>query len=133
MRGVIMPDGCKHSYLIRRLQCPECHHIHHELPDFIVPYKRYCASVIEAAIEGNINWLPCYDGTIQSFKNWFARFSARILLMFKLNTHDNGVQVIVSPLQKIKALSGLTAGWLMWAVVKVANGSDWIESTRLLC
>jgi len=49
-RGLIDRDGVKINLIIRRLYCPKCERIHHELPDCIVPYKRHCAETIEEIV-----------------------------------------------------------------------------------
>jgi len=54
LRAIINGAGNKTSYYIRRLRCHKCNRLHHELPDFIVPYKRHCAQTIEAVITGEI-------------------------------------------------------------------------------
>ncbi|WP_335338494.1 DUF6431 domain-containing protein [Paenibacillus naphthalenovorans] len=35
---------------LRRLRCTGCCKIHHELPDFLVPYKRYESTCIEEVV-----------------------------------------------------------------------------------
>ncbi|WP_302848190.1 DUF6431 domain-containing protein [Paenibacillus naphthalenovorans] len=35
---------------LRRLHCTGCCKIHHELPDFLVPYKRYESTCIEEVV-----------------------------------------------------------------------------------
>lgn len=49
-RKAIDSNGVKQIYIIRRLHCGHCKHIHHELPDFLVPFKRHCAETIEKII-----------------------------------------------------------------------------------
>ena len=39
--------------IIRRLCCDNCKRVHHELPDILVPYKRYGSESIEAVITGD--------------------------------------------------------------------------------
>ncbi|WP_243463014.1 DUF6431 domain-containing protein [Mesobacillus boroniphilus] len=39
--------GQSKTYNIRRMQCTNCGTIHHELPDLLIPYKRYEAECIE--------------------------------------------------------------------------------------
>ena len=43
-------DGSTATLIIRRLRCRKCGRIHHELPDSIVPYKRYDADAIETKL-----------------------------------------------------------------------------------
>ncbi|WP_445349419.1 DUF6431 domain-containing protein [Desulforudis sp. DRI-14] len=40
-RSCIDSLGDKIVLIIRRLGCVACHRIHHELPDMLVPYKRF--------------------------------------------------------------------------------------------
>nr|WP_281243565.1 DUF6431 domain-containing protein [Evansella caseinilytica] len=42
-------SGGTKTYNIRRLRCEHCRRIHHELPDCLVPYKRYESECIETA------------------------------------------------------------------------------------
>ena len=52
-RKVKMPDSQeKHCLVIRRLRCQNanCWTIHHELPDILVPFKRYGRETIEKII-----------------------------------------------------------------------------------
>jgi len=45
-------DGEQQTYVIRRLRCKKCGHVHHELPDLLIPYKRHCAETFERALAG---------------------------------------------------------------------------------
>jgi len=58
--------------VIRRLYCEKCKCIHHELPDCIVPYKRYSAEVIENIIESPTEPAPCPSGTVRRILSWWA-------------------------------------------------------------
>ena len=49
-RKVIGRDGQWQTFVIRRLRCKGCGHIHHELPDFLIPYKRHCTETIEEVV-----------------------------------------------------------------------------------
>ncbi|MEW5785724.1 MAG: DUF6431 domain-containing protein, partial [Bacillota bacterium] len=40
-RTFINEAGEREILIIRRLRCKNCKRVHHELPDIIVPYKRY--------------------------------------------------------------------------------------------
>jgi len=53
IRKVKMPDSQeKRRLVIRRLRCqnPSCRTIHHELPDIVVPFKRYGRETVEKII-----------------------------------------------------------------------------------
>ena len=70
-RTALLADGQKMSLHIRRLRCPCCQRIHHELPDFLVPYKRFIAVCIEKAIQKKANGICCENSTIYRWLKWF--------------------------------------------------------------
>ncbi len=67
-------NGVKSYLLIRRLRCENasCNHIHHELPDIIVPYKRYGAEVIDKIINGDSKELQCSEETVKRILWWWG-------------------------------------------------------------
>jgi hypothetical protein len=72
-RKVIAEDGGKVQVLIiRRLRCRECRSVHHELPDTVIPYKRYGAQIIENILEGRTSAVICEESTIRRIKAWWA-------------------------------------------------------------
>jgi len=77
-RTVKHMDGSQKYLIVRRLYCISCRVIHHELPDTIVPYKRYVSDVIEAVIDGQIDAVPCETSTIDLWQEWFKRAKAHI-------------------------------------------------------
>ena len=70
-RRVILDDGSEITCLLERLRCKYCGKIHHVLPDFIVPYKRYSRQVIEKIISGDTSELACEDSTIRRIRQWY--------------------------------------------------------------
>jgi len=56
---------------IRRLHCEDCNKYHHELPDCIVPYKRYCADIIENIAVGQAQNIPCSENTVRRIRGWW--------------------------------------------------------------
>ncbi|MDR2903216.1 MAG: DUF6431 domain-containing protein, partial [Clostridiales bacterium] len=62
-RGVIMPDGVRRVFLVRRYSCRDCNKSHRELPDFMTPYKCHCTETIENIITGSGGAAPCEDNT----------------------------------------------------------------------
>ena len=70
-RKLINSEGNIEKLKIRRLRCPGCKRIHHELPDCIVPYKRHCAKTIEDIINNKTAGAPCENGTIGRVKGWW--------------------------------------------------------------
>ena len=47
--------------LLRRLRCTQCEKLHTELPDFLVPYKRYSRKSIEDVLSGSRTGAPDDD------------------------------------------------------------------------
>jgi hypothetical protein len=56
--------------VIRRLYCEKCKRIHHELPDCLVPYKRYGAIPIEKIVTGQGENV-CGDNTTRRIRAWW--------------------------------------------------------------
>lgn len=71
-RGFIDSKGRRVILVIRRLRCQNCHVIHHELPEIIVPYKRHCAKTIEKIVTGKSGGVPCETRTIHRIRAWWA-------------------------------------------------------------
>lgn len=44
----------KQIVIIRRMKCLKCKSVHRELPDYIMPYKHYEASIVKGVKEGSI-------------------------------------------------------------------------------
>lgn len=132
-RAVIGTDGIKRVYLIWRLQCPCCHKIHHELPDFMIPFKLYTAATIEAAIEGRTDNIPCGDSTIYGFRQWFLNIAeCFIVALLQIQRTADLSNRPISSLLKIKLITGCASGWLKKAVCLLVYNNQWIQ-TRLLC
>jgi hypothetical protein len=71
-RVMIASSGEKIELQIRRLKCPKCERIHHELPDCLVPYKRHCAEIIEEIIDARTPNIPCEKLTIHRILQWWS-------------------------------------------------------------
>lgn len=67
--------------VIRRLRCknPRCRRIHVELPDFLVPYKRYQVGVIAAVLGGTARIAPLEESTRQRWRVWYGRLRNHLL------------------------------------------------------
>ena len=71
LRALVDAAGSKMKLIIRRLYCPNCKRLHHELPDCIVPFKRHCAETIEEIISGKSEGVPCDYRTIWRIAAWW--------------------------------------------------------------
>lgn len=127
-RCALQGNGEAIILIIRRLRCRNCHRIHHELPDMLVPYKRYAEPVIEAIIDGTTTEICCENSSIFRIKKWFTETSEYIAgclsaiaarLDLETNLRDGPAN------QRIKNLVGKTAGWLARAVRTMVNTNNW--------
>ncbi len=67
------PEGTRHVLIIRRLRCPHCRRIHHELPDCLVPFKRYDAEALESfATQGPTAAVAADTSTLVHWQAWLA-------------------------------------------------------------
>ena len=71
-RIVINTAGDKEKLIIRRLRCRTCHKIHHELPDYVIPYKRHCSETVESIINGGAEDICCDFVTEHRIRSWWA-------------------------------------------------------------
>jgi len=74
-------DGDWKTLVIRRLRCSNarCRRIHAELPDFLVPYKRYKVGSIEAVLTGIAQIIPTEESTRQRWKKWYRQLRDHFL------------------------------------------------------
>jgi hypothetical protein len=118
-RKVIGPEGEKIVLEIRRLRCSGCKKIHHELPDFLVPYKRHCSETIEEIITGEGETTNCEERTIRRIKIWWAALLMYFMGVLGSLTEKTGVEF--SEPKKLREV-----------VRAVANAHLWIH-TRSVC
>lgn len=74
-------NGDRQALVIRRLRCQNkrCRRIHAELPDFLVPYKRYQVGVIAAVLGGTARIAPLEESTRQRWRAWYDRLRDHLL------------------------------------------------------
>lgn len=93
------------------MKCQSCLKIHHELPDLIVPYKRYCAEIIVKTISDSSDGIDTFPGetsTLIRLRVWFkllreyiSRVREHYLLLFKIDLYSinlntsGGLKIIV--------------------------------------
>ncbi len=135
-RKYIKITGEQVTLILRRLKCQPCKRIHHELPDILVPYKRYSSESIEEALNGGKNMTVAADeSTIYRWKQWFRDISGYFLgclISITICYIDNSVEEKsvspVSPLHRIWHYVGNAPRWLSRIVRPVANANLWVQT-----
>jgi hypothetical protein len=134
-RKYISDTGEKIALIIRRLRCKRCDRVHHELPDILVPYKRYCRESIEATITGNVPLTVAADeSTILRWRSWFrglANYFLGCLASIAIRNNNTAAELIQlppSPLQRIWCYVGDAPGWLARVVRPIANFNLWVHT-----
>lgn len=125
-------DGKTMYLIIRRLRCSNCHKIHHELPDLLVPYKRYVSAAIEVIIDDNAAEICCENSSISRIKSWFADISQHMSGCLSAIAVRLGLKIRPgngsSAYQRIKHMVGETSGWLAKAVRTIVNTNNWVHT-----
>ncbi|WP_437236236.1 DUF6431 domain-containing protein [Dehalococcoides sp. HCBD] len=122
--------------IIRRLRCKNCNRIHHELPDCLVPYKRYAAADIEQVLaEVQPVELDADDATLYRLKKWFHSLAPYLLgclrsisLWLDGNTVKEPSVLSQSVHQRIGHYVGYEPGWLARIVRPVVNANLWVHT-----
>ncbi len=126
-------SGEKKALIIRRLKCPGCGRIHHELPDIIVPYKRYSSETVEHIVSlTDENDYPCELSTAKRLKIWFyllrEYFKNALISLAFLYGYDKELgkemELLISGLN---SSSGVT-GWLKKLVRYIVNTGRWLHT-----
>lgn len=130
-RKALSSKGEKLAVVIRRLKCTKCNRIHHELPDILVPYKRYLSECIEAIIEGEEDGICCENSSIYRIREWFGGMIGYIAGSLGAIAAKLGIEIEVkekSAFQRIKAYVGKEKGWLARAVRTIVNTNNWVHT-----
>jgi hypothetical protein len=126
----------KTKLIIRRMYCERCERIHHELPDILVPYKRYDADSIEQVVSesGPID-IVVDDSTIFRWRRWFSGWSSyaqgclqSITIRFHLPVDEDSSDHLQTVLHPIGRFVGHEVGWLSRAVRSIANLNFWVQT-----
>lgn len=143
IRSLKNKTGVKSKYNIRVLKCKNknCPATYHrELPDIIIPYKRYDTESIEEAIShGNAEIsVAADDSTIRRWRKWFERNAVNIIMSLIsvpvvfgnnlcsiANSSSLEIQDIQNPIETIKKTVVRTAKWLNETVRILVNSSKW--------
>ena len=105
------------ALIIRRLKCKGCGRVHHELPDILVPYKRYSSESIEAVITGDLELTVAADeSTISRWRAWFISLVSYL------------AGALISIAARIWCHVGDGPGWLARVVRPVVNTNLWLQT-----
>lgn len=135
-RGYIKETGERVVLVIRRLECKACGCIHHELPDILIPFKRYGSECLEAVVhEKACHSVPADESTIYRWKQWFlaiAGYLAGALLSIGIRYGLQSVEEVSdlpqSSLQRIWHYVGDAPRWLARVVRPVVNANYWVQT-----
>lgn len=126
-------NGDQKALVIRRLRCCnlQCRRIHAELPDFLVPYKRYAVDVITAVLTGTAFVAPTEETTRQRWQVWYFQIRDHLLgvaTSVRRNLQEIARTLLASPSTKsfeVPPLSGLSLAELVRLTV---NSGNWITT-----
>lgn len=131
-------SGEKRVYDIRRLSCDNCGKIHHELPDFFVPYKRYDRESIEMVLSNpNTHDVPADDSTLYRWADWFnslVDYWIGCLVSIMLRTKQEIISLdltsatSMTALQRLGRLVGDAPKWLGRIVRPIVNFNLWLHT-----
>jgi hypothetical protein len=125
--------------VIRRLRCVQCRRIHHELPECLVPYKRYDSASIESVVSksSESSDIVADDATLYRMRMWFNTLLPYLLNCLNAVALRLGQGPVKEPSvpklsvhQRIGLYVGNETGWLARIVRPVVNANLWIH-TRL--
>jgi hypothetical protein len=124
-------SGDRATLIIRRLYCELCQRIHHELPDLLVPYKRYDTESIEGVLTST-GTVAADESTISRWRGWFqmwAVYAAGVLYSIGIRFHlpvEHASTPSQSALHKLGRYVGDAAGWLGRVVRPITNAHLWV-------
>jgi hypothetical protein len=130
-------DGERRLLIIRRLRCTRCRRIHHELPDCIIPYKRYESACVEQVVSESaaLPTVAADEATLQRWKHWFHAQSAYwlgALRSITIRFHQDPVKLSSGPSQsahqQIGHFVGEAPGWLARLVRPIVNSNLWVHT-----
>jgi hypothetical protein len=121
--------------IIRRLRCELCRKIHHELPDILVPYKRYDVESIEGVVsEPARRDISVDESTLSRWKIWFRAWAVyaegclqSISIRFNLPVANTSGRP-QSALHTLGRFVGTADGWLKRTVRPMVNSHFWLHT-----
>ena len=128
-------DGIRRVYRLRRLYCKHCRKIHTELPDFMQPFKRYVANVVEAVVDGRSETCPAEESTMRKWCGWFsnrkAMLDARIQALKQ--SLEGVVLSVLSPCSLLQEIRSTGIGWLSRLTRQLVNSENEIHTCFACC
>jgi len=123
-RGLIDAEGTKHIYSLRRLRCKKCGRLHTELPDFVVPYKRYSAEVVEKVSKGERVDTPYEERTRQKIRVWYKKVIGHLQGVWRQQVNLGFASPCVVPSFVFLVRATVNSGnWLYHPFGRTAYGS----------
>jgi len=136
-RKLVHATGEKCELVIRRLRCTGCRKIHHELPDCIVPYKRYEAACVENAItlEPLEVDIAADNSTLHRWRSWFCSLATYLLgclksiaIRFHLDVAEESSDPPQAAHHRFGPYVGDANGWLSRIVRPITNLNLWVHT-----
>jgi len=133
-RKVVGEDGEQRVLVLRRLRCSNCRKVHHELPDCVVPYKRYESGCVEQVVSESSETLTVAadEATVRRWKNWFREQTVYLLGALRsiaIRIQKNPVEQSSDPSQpahhRYGRFVGDAPGWLARIVRPIVNANLW--------
>jgi hypothetical protein len=136
-RKIVSGGGDPRVLVIRRMRCCKCRRIHHELPDCIVPFKRYESECLEHVVSQSeaSSTVAADDATLRRWRDWFREQSTYLLGALRSITirfHQDPVEKSSVPSQTAHPdfghYVGDAPGWLARIVHPVVNTNLWVHT-----
>jgi len=107
-------DGDKIDLILRRLKCKSCRKISVELPDYIIPYKRYSLEVIiNICVADDSCIVPEDNSTRQKIKKWYKAVVSHLIAVWQRLAKRDLLSPSIKPTLKNMVTAAVNSG--MWA------------------
>lgn len=129
-RNYINNVGDQILLYLRRLKCQSCRKMHTELPDYLVPYKRYCVEVIEEVATTGRSRIPEDTCTRQKIKQWYRSILPQLKAIWQRLTKQHLVSPFVSPSLRNMVKATVNSGfWIYHPFGNSGRGKNVISSS----
>lgn len=136
-RKLVKASGESYVLIVRRLRCTQCQKVHHELPDCVVPYKRYESTCIEQVLSEPLSssTVAADDATLYRWHQWFLALTPYLLGCLRsiaIRNHHDPEKKSSSPSQSTHHAFGHyvgdATGWLARIVRPIVNSNLWLHT-----